>query len=589
VTVSSTTNRVSYTGNGSTTAFAFSHPFRLTADLVVTVRTTATGAESLKTEGADYTVSGTADSGTGGFSSGTVTFGTAPLTGTQVHIDRVVTRTQTSDFISGDGIPPASIEGSLDKITLAVQELDARFARTLLQPRTAANRNLVLPEPSASTVGKYLKVNTAGTAFEMGAASQSGYWFNVRDYGARGDNTTDDTAACQAAITAAVAAGGTVYFPRGQYRITGTGLAVDQSALTTDDGGAKRVIITGDGSGSTHLHFSGSASACITYTGGTSGGLHSYFSISGIRIDASRVTGQHGISLEKAAYFAIEDVVVFETDIALRTTDCLSSQISRCSFLFNNRGAQLSFATVSRPNNVTFHDCEIGNNYDCGIYAVQAALLRVIGGAVEGNGLNSGASIRGGIRVDDCGVEGGVGLYCTGVYFEANQGPADIYIDQSTSTRCHHYIAGNSLSRVSATDYVTNPIKIDCNSGTALTVSIIGNSFKGFNGYTPNAARLYVDTASCAGTGWLVTMSGNSFESATETPASSANLVYLHAGNIGSGSPVAISEVTNLTANSSGTGTIKFKGATSRDSSGFLKIYIGATEYHIPVFSAITG
>ena len=589
MTVSSTTNRVSYSGNGSTTAFAFSHPFRLTADLVVTVRTTATGAESLKTEGSDYTVSGTSDAGTGGYSSGTVTFGTAPATGTQIHIDRVVTRTQTADFISGDGIPPASIEGALDKLSLSVQELDARFARTLLQPRTAANRNLVLPEPSASTVGKYLKVNTAGTAFEMGAASQSGYWFNVKDYGAVGDNTTDDTASCQAAITAAVAAGGTVYFPRGQYKITGTGLAVDQSALTSDDGGARRIVIIGDGSGSTHLHFSGSSSACITYTGGTSGGLHSYFAVSGIRIDGGRVTGVHGLSLEKAAYFAIEDVVVFETDIAIRTTDCLSGQLNRCTLLFNNKGAQLSFATVSRPNNITFLDCEIGNNYGYGIYVVQGALVRVIGGAIEGNGSDTGQAIRGGIRVEDCGVEGGIGLFCMGVYFEANQGPADIYIDQTTTTRCHHYIAGNSLSRVDPSSYVTNPIKIDCNSGTALTATILGNSFKGFNGYTPNASRLYVDTASCAGTGWLVTMSGNSFESATETPASSANLVYLYAGNIGSGSPVAITEVTNLTGNSSGTGTIKFKGATSRDSSGFLKIYIGSTEYYVPVFSAITG
>jgi len=174
VTVSSTTNRVSYSGNGSTTAFAFSHPFRLTADLVVTVRTTATGAESLKVEGSDYTVSGTADSGTGGYSSGTVTFSVAPASGTQVHIDRVVTRTQTSDFISGDGIPPASIEGALDKLSLSVQELDARFARTLLQPRTAANRDLILPEPASAAVGKLLSINTAGTAYELVTAANVG-------------------------------------------------------------------------------------------------------------------------------------------------------------------------------------------------------------------------------------------------------------------------------------------------------------------------------------------------------------------------------------------------------------------------------
>lgn len=42
---------------------------------------------------------------------------------------------------------------------------------------------------------------------------------NVQSYGALGDGSTDDTAAIQAAL-AAVAAGGTVYFPRGTYLVT---------------------------------------------------------------------------------------------------------------------------------------------------------------------------------------------------------------------------------------------------------------------------------------------------------------------------------------------------------------------------------
>lgn len=231
MTVSSVTNRVSYTGNGSTTAFAFSHPFRLTADLVVTVRTTATGAESLKTEGSDYTVSGTSDAGTGGYSSGTVTFGTAPATGTQIHIDRVVTRTQTADFISGDGIPPASIEGALDKLSLSVQELDARFARTLLQPRTAANRNLALPEPTAANINQVLSVNAAGTAYQLTSQSSPTIptYINVKDYGAVGDGTTDDTAAINAAFAAIRTAVDEtdiyspsyfVVFPYGNYKVT---------------------------------------------------------------------------------------------------------------------------------------------------------------------------------------------------------------------------------------------------------------------------------------------------------------------------------------------------------------------------------
>ncbi len=46
--------------------------------------------------------------------------------------------------------------------------------------------------------------------------------FNVRDFGARGDGQTDDTAAFQKALDAAGAAGGgTVFAPRGNYRFAG--------------------------------------------------------------------------------------------------------------------------------------------------------------------------------------------------------------------------------------------------------------------------------------------------------------------------------------------------------------------------------
>jgi hypothetical protein len=45
--------------------------------------------------------------------------------------------------------------------------------------------------------------------------------FNVKTYGAKGDNSTDDTAAVQSAITAANLVNGTVYFPVGNYIIGG--------------------------------------------------------------------------------------------------------------------------------------------------------------------------------------------------------------------------------------------------------------------------------------------------------------------------------------------------------------------------------
>ncbi len=81
----------------------------------------------------------------------------------------------------------------------------------------------------AAAIGSfYLRNGTASAFLKYGAADtqwlrliQSFEWYSVKDYGAIGDNATDDTAAIQAAINAcATAGGGTVFFPAGTYRVT---------------------------------------------------------------------------------------------------------------------------------------------------------------------------------------------------------------------------------------------------------------------------------------------------------------------------------------------------------------------------------
>mgnify|MGYP005837550199 CR=1 FL=1 len=61
---------------------------------------------------------------------------------------------------------------------------------------------------------------TAALGAALGAAEPGG--FNVRDFGARGDGQTDDTAAFQQALnTAGAAGGGVVFAPRGNYLFAG--------------------------------------------------------------------------------------------------------------------------------------------------------------------------------------------------------------------------------------------------------------------------------------------------------------------------------------------------------------------------------
>src|SRR4249920_2907489 len=72
-----------------------------------------------------------------------------------------------------------------------------------------------------TVLNEFLSVshNADGTLIDAGTALS---WINVKDaaYGAAGDGVTNDTTAINNAI-AAVAAGGTLYFPPGRYMTDG--------------------------------------------------------------------------------------------------------------------------------------------------------------------------------------------------------------------------------------------------------------------------------------------------------------------------------------------------------------------------------
>lgn len=150
MTVSSILSRWSYTGNGATTAFAYTNRIFADSDLKVYVD----GA--LKVLTTDYTVSGVDNPG-----GGNVTFGAAPANGASVVIVRDVPATQPVDYQPNDPFPAETHEKALDRATVLVQQLETDIARSLRQAEADTSSLGALPD-GAARAGKYLGFDASG-------------------------------------------------------------------------------------------------------------------------------------------------------------------------------------------------------------------------------------------------------------------------------------------------------------------------------------------------------------------------------------------------------------------------------------------
>lgn len=103
----------------------------------------------------------------------------------------------------------------------------------------------------------HAQADIVGLAATLATKVSDGELFlNVKDYGAVGDGTTDDTVAIQAALTAIPTGGATVYFPSGTYLVSiANGDNVNKLALRLTKTG---VTLRGAGRGSTTIKLANS-------------------------------------------------------------------------------------------------------------------------------------------------------------------------------------------------------------------------------------------------------------------------------------------------------------------------------------------
>lgn len=186
--------------------------------------------------------------------------------------------------------------------------------------------------------------------------------FNVKAYGATGDGSTNDRAALQAAIDAAIVAGGIVYMPPGTYKIS---TPLDFSALkgtlrgVTLEGAGSGGIQSGDSAAATILNDSASA-AIIAY--GSLAGTSS-LAIEGLRLCNFRVKNAQGIGSSNytidfdyvTGMFQISDVIVYGQNlggngIRLRNIGHGQSTLDRVTVRGFNAGAGIRISVETTSN-----------------------------------------------------------------------------------------------------------------------------------------------------------------------------------------------------------------------------------------------
>ena len=156
MTVTSTNQKVSFSGNGSTTVFAYNFKIFAQTDLLVILRS-ATGTETTQQLTSKYTVSGV-----GATSGGNVTMGTAPASGTTLVIQRVQPQLQGLDLVPNDPFPAQSMEDALDKLVFNVQTLNEEVSRSIKASTTNTIGNTEFTVSATDRANKLFSFDSSG-------------------------------------------------------------------------------------------------------------------------------------------------------------------------------------------------------------------------------------------------------------------------------------------------------------------------------------------------------------------------------------------------------------------------------------------
>lgn len=340
MTITNRVNRATMDGNGVATTLTIDFPFHSVEDLIVIETVIATGTETTKVLNADYTVSGAQDAAGHYPDGGEITLTTPPPSTVRLVVYRDPPMLQGVVLQETGKIPvKAAIESPLDKLTMIDQRLSERIDRalrlsdgdslemsrlpvkgvrasrylgfdgdgnpTMMQTPTGVvtsiaqlTESTVAALPAAGAAGSLRKVTDGVRGVWMDTGTQwaqlTGHVANVKDFQAKGDDLTDDTAAFVSAI-AALTTGGTICIPPGIYRLNGP-LTIPSYITVVGTGVGATVLVNTNTSGGDLLLFTDTATANKELR---FGGIHA------LELRGNAGSG-HGVVVENAYHFNVD-------------------------------------------------------------------------------------------------------------------------------------------------------------------------------------------------------------------------------------------------------------------------------------------
>lgn len=214
--------------------------------------------------------------------------------------------------------------------------------------------------PAAETAIVTNRITDKRVLISLADLDRGGQVFNVKAYGAVGDGSADDTAAISAALTAAMAVKGTLFFPAGTFKTTGDYDLSNQAGLT----------IRGEGSGSI-IRLAHATNTLFRWGSGNVNDL----SIGNFKVVSDTVTRTAGWVINGTAaynaangtmfYSRIHDILMANQVNGISITRYVFVTVENCDFIDGVgsgtafRAGQTAATAVNQGSELYFINCQV--------------------------------------------------------------------------------------------------------------------------------------------------------------------------------------------------------------------------------------